>query len=579
MILMRSFYAFILVVFLKINGIAQPNFVVIISDDMGWNGTSVQMHENRTDSKSGLYFTPNIDSLMAKKGRVFTKGYVAASKCAPSRCAIQTGKSAPRNHFTETGSGLSSGEIMTAAATDRDINPSDTTLAEWLKQTGQGYTTAHFGKWHLGSNGPGDHGFDRSDGNTGNNDGENGGDAQVDPKKMTEITDSSIAFINDSKLASSPFYLQVSHYAVHASVEYKQDTRDLYDSAERPEDPSGNHDNKDFAAMTENFDEALGRLVKHIEDEGLADNTYIVFISDNGASNGMSSNAPLKRGKNHLFEGGIRVPFIVRGPWVTPNSYQETPVVTYDLFPTFAHLTCVHTPLPDSMDGINISNLFNETYSFEREEPLFFHSPHYGSSGKIPSGATIEGDYKYFVDYESGEMTLHNIHNDIEEALDSSSHYPNLHMALWIKLRDHLLEGSARMAVTNEAHLNFMGVANDADNDGLPDDWEMAQLLTYHLGPNDDPDMDGDNNQTEHTNGTDPLKHKDFFLTCEDEYDLDNWAVATDHYVPARQTITSSKTYSGLNEVIYSAQDSIVLNAGFTIELGVVFESVLESCQ
>ena len=545
---------------------------------MGWNGTSVQMHENRTDSKSGLYFTPNIDTLMAQKGRVFTKGYIAAPKCAPSRCAIQTGRSAPRNHFTETGNGLSTGEIMTAAATDRDINPADTTLAEWLKQTGRGYTTAHFGKWHLGSDGPANHGFDRSDGSTGNNDGENGGGAQVDPKKMSEITDSSIAFINDAKASASPFYLQVSHYAVHSSVEYQQSTRDLYDTAARPPDPNGIHDGKDFAAMTEDFDAALGRLVKHIEDEGLADNTYIVFISDNGASVGMSDNTPLKRGKNHLFEGGIRVPFIVRGPWVTPNSYESTPVVAYDLFPTFAHLTCVHTPMPDSLDGVNISNLFNETFTFNREDPLFFHSPHYGSTGKVPNAAAIEGDYKFYVDYETGEMTLHNIDIDIEEAIDSSAHLSQLHMRLWIKLRDHLLEGSARMAVPNESHADFMGVINDADQDGLPDDWEMSQLLTYHLGPNDDPDMDGDDNITEFNNGTDPLKNKDIYLTCSDDHNLDNQSFTTDHYVPARESISSTNDYSGLSIVSYAAEDSIVLNQGFTIGLGVEFEAKLESC-
>ena len=144
---------------------APPNFVVILADDMGWTGSSVAMSNTIADSKSGFYFTPNIDTLIAQKGMTFSQGYAPAPKCSPSRCAILTGQTTARNQFTETGGGTVTNERILTPATNTTIDDADVTIGEWLKSAA-GYRTAHYGKWHLGSGGTADNGFDFGDGNT-----------------------------------------------------------------------------------------------------------------------------------------------------------------------------------------------------------------------------------------------------------------------------------------------------------------------------------------------------------------------------------------------------------------------------
>jgi len=186
---------------------APPNFVVILADDMGWTGSSVAMSNTIPESKSGFYFTPNIDTLIAQKGMTFSQGYAPAPKCSPSRCAILTGQTTARNQFTETGGGASTGQRILAPTTNNAIDVDDITIGEWLKSSA-GYRTAHYGKWHLGSGGTEDNGFDFGDGNTTNNDGDQGGTAQSDPKKIFELSTKAVDFITAAKNDGAPFYLQ-----------------------------------------------------------------------------------------------------------------------------------------------------------------------------------------------------------------------------------------------------------------------------------------------------------------------------------------------------------------------------------
>lgn len=187
---------------------------------------------------------------------------------------------------------------MIPASNNNSIDEGGITIAEWLKSTGLNYRTAHYGKWHLGAEGTANHGFDFGDGNTTNEEGNNGGGAQADPKNIFELTNKGIDFLTTAKNDDVPFYLQISHYAVHTVIEAQQATIDLYnDPTQRSADPNNLHDNTNYAAMTEDMDTGIGQLLKEINQLGLAEDTYVIFMSDNGAASGQSNNGPLLRGK------------------------------------------------------------------------------------------------------------------------------------------------------------------------------------------------------------------------------------------------------------------------------------------
>ena len=556
---------------------APPNFVVVLVDDMGWTGTSIEMSDAIPESKSGFYFTPNIDSLIAKKGMTFSQGYAPAPKCSPSRCAILTGQTTARNQFTETGSGLTTGRRLVSPATNNSIDLTDVTIGEWLK-TAAGYRTAHYGKWHLGSNGTAANGFDFGDGNTNNNDGDQGGVVQTDPKKIFDLSTKAVDFITAAKNDGVPFYIQVSHYAVHGPTEAQQATIDLYNNnAERPNNSNGNHNNEEYGAMTEDMDTGTGQILQTIKNLGLEGNTYVVFMSDNGAPNGQSSNAPLLGGKVQLTEGGIRVPFIVKGPNIPENTYNATPIVGYDLFPTFAALTGSNTPLPVDIDGENIAPLFlNQT--FDRKEPLYFHSPHYNNNSKSPVSAAIDGNYKLKIDYDVGTLHLYDLTTDIGEITDISADNPLVFNRLRLSLRNHLRDVNANMPTLDGTHADWAATVqpDDADGDGLNDVWEITNLLTHLDDGNGDPDKDGYTNLEEQNATTDPLVAEAVFA-CQDNYILDTVTFSGNQTVPASDNIESERTYSA-GTVLYTAGGSITMKPGFTIENGVDFTAQIEDC-
>jgi arylsulfatase A-like enzyme len=553
-----------------------PNFVVILVDDLGWTGTSIEMDSSMATSKSGFYQTPNIDTLLAQKGMIFSQAYAPAPKCSPSRCAIMTGQTTARNRFTETSASVPTDERLLPPRSNVSIDSDDTTIGEWLKAAG--YTTAHYGKWHLRNGGTAAHGFDNGDGQTDNNDGDQGGTIQADPKRIFSLRDSAITFINAAHAAGQPFYLQISHWAVHGPTEVQQTTLDLYNNAaERPNNSNGNHQNAPYGGMTEDMDTGTGDILRLIESLGLDQNTYIVFTSDNGAAANTSSNVPLSGGKVKLTEGGIRVPFIIKGPNVPANSYNTTPVIGYDLFPTFAALTGSNAALPVDIDGVNIAPLLlgNE---INRNEPLYFHSPHYGNGGKVPVSAAIEDTFKLKVNYEVGSIVLYNLAADIGETMDVSDLFPTIFNRLRLKLRNHFLASNAELPTLNEAHADWTATAqtNDADGDGLNDVWEFTQLLTHADSANGDPDRDGFTNLEEQTNNTDPLIAEAIFA-CQSNYNLGNGVVESKQTVPASETITSSQEHTG-DSVVYSAGVQITLATGFHIIKGTAFTAKIESC-
>ncbi|WP_297798708.1 sulfatase-like hydrolase/transferase [uncultured Polaribacter sp.] len=496
--------------FFGFNVTAQSNFVIVVLDDQGWTGTSVQMDASLLDSKSDYYITSELESL-ASKGMTFSRGYAPAPKCSPSRNSILIGKTPARANFTNTDNVIATGKILIEPTIITVLDGNEVTYAEWLKSIGMNYRTAHFGKWHQGNtsdSSPANNGFDFTDGSTSNGDGSQGGTVQADPKKIFELTTKSIEFIQNAVNDGVPFALQLSHYAVHSDIEARQETIDLYnDEAQRP--IGTRHDNVEYAAMTEDTDDGLGLLLDEITNLGLDSNTYVIFVSDNGGQMNFTDNSPLSFGKTFIKEGGIRVPFIVKGPNIIQDSRNSEVIVGYDLFPTIAELTGSTTALPENLDGQSIVPLLTGS-SFSRTNPIYFHSPHYDNNpNKKPRSALVSGNYKLMVEYETGEILLHDLSSDIGENIDLLGSQSTLARTLTIKLRDYLKEVNASMPKLDPTHSSFSGSGSDVDGDGLDDEWELKELLSYASDANDDPDNDSFTNLEELINGTDPYVNED----------------------------------------------------------------------
>lgn len=489
-----------LVIFLfclqPVHAFQQPNIILILADDQGWNGTSVQMDPSDVTSKSDFYETPNIQRI-ADSGMRFSRAYAPAPKCSPTRMSILTGQTPARNHFTNTSSMVSQGEVLVEPSSTTRIGDASTTIAEVLQSLSTNYVSAHFGKWHIGNDGPTSHGFDAGDGATGNDDGETGITINDDPKKIFELTEKGIGFMEQAVLEGNPFYLQLSHYAVHTSIEYTQDSFDKYDA----KTAGATHDNVGFAAMTEDLDAGVGTILDFLEENSLTENTYVIYFSDNGAQSNNSSNAPLFGSKTLLFEGGIRVPLIIAGPGIAANSHSGEPVVGYDFLPTFAEWAGAEmSDLPDNLDGVPLNELLDGTEtSLSRTDPLIFHSPHYDNSPlKEPRSAIISGDDKLIVEYETGDRLQYHLVSDIGESQNEYLEANDTSMELVLLLRNYLKEVNAQMPVRSETD-------EDADGDGLPDEWEFENLLGTHYDGSDDPDGDGVTNATEYATDQDPL--------------------------------------------------------------------------
>ena len=418
-----------------------PNIIVILADDLGWSSLSTLMDNKVPDSRSDFHQTPNLERLASQSIR-FTNGYAAAPVCAPTRYSIQTGQTPARINMIKVGQ-----------PTDHINYENLFSLAKMIKAANPNYATAHFGKWHIGCE-PSVLGYDFSDGRTSN---KQGGwskkntwlevNTQDDPKLVFSLTDRSISFIEEQKSKNKPFFLQLSHYAVHEKIICTPGSYAKFEALPKGE----KHNLSTFAAMLYDLDQSIGKLLAKVEELGLSDNTYIFFLADNGGvpffppdspdkklKNGMGYNIPLQRGKWDLFEGGIRVPFMVKGPGIKPNSFCDTPVITYDFLPTIADLLKYKEKLPANLDGQSIKPLLEGKTNF-KSRALYFHRPYSGGAGIFsPHSAIRDGNFKLIKYLDSGQVQLFHLKNDIGEQKDLSKENPKEAKLLETKLESYL---------------------------------------------------------------------------------------------------------------------------------------------
>ncbi len=374
-----------------------PNFVFILTDDHGWSQLSFPMDPTVHEAASEYLQTPNVARLAAR-GMRFASGYSPAPLCTPTRRSIFCGMTPARQRGTEFASEFDwSGRL---------------TLPRALKRADPAYWTAHFGKFgsQMGAE-PEQVGFDESDGPTTNRTGgmptpmqERGRSvAKQDPKLAFSLTDRAIDFVQRQVAERRPFYVQLSHYAAHLQVQSRPASLDRFEAKGEP-DRAVTHA---FAAMLWDLDEAVGRMLDALENLGVAESTYVFLMADNGgrgtipgASGSLPEpNRPLNGAKHSLLEGGIRVPFLVAGPGVAPNSISRVPVTGYDLLPTLFDLAGGDGPLPLELDGGSFRKVLENggvgevARSFDG---LVFHRPKHR---RDPASAIRVGDDKLLLRY------------------------------------------------------------------------------------------------------------------------------------------------------------------------------------
>ena len=395
----------------------KPNFVVILTDDQSWVGSSLQIIPDDPRTRSDYFRTPNIERL-AQLGMRFTQGYSPAASCCPTRRAIQTGQVPARHEYNADREGWT------------ETYRQQLNIPRMLKAADAGYVTAHFGKWdhRYDAISPEEQGYDFSDGYTGNANGGSKGTggpaATPDPKLIDTITDEALHFITRNQANDRPFYLQLSHYAVHLDIFYNAAT---LEDVQQNSAPGRKHNMPEFAAMTEDMDAGIGRILDKLIELRLLESTYVIFMSDNGGRttipkappSEMDRNAPLRGGKHSFYEGGIRVPFIALGPGVKPNSVCTIPVTGVDLLPTFADLAGYPNPLPESIDGGSIRQLLHNAGQgqVKRARPfLVFHQ----AVDRKPISAIRLGDYKLVKTWDRNQLELFDLSRDISEVNDLS---------------------------------------------------------------------------------------------------------------------------------------------------------------
>ena len=399
-------------------GSSAPNIILIIADDQGWNHLSVPMDDELPGSGSDYFQTPNIERIAAA-GMRFPNAYAAAPMCGPSRIALHYGKG--------------TAQVVYSEAAD-DVRAESITIGELLKSAG--YATAHFGKWSPGAPESELQYYDASDGAAGNGDGNV--DDPANPKDIFGISERAVAFMEASVDDGQPFYMQLSHYAPHVGFQALQETAEKWERIE----PGELHIDPVYAAMTEDLDTGIGRVLDKLQDLGVDDNTYVIYTSDHGQTINRSTNQPLKLGKGTLWEGGMRVPFIVSGPGIAAGTISDARVVSLDFFPTFAELAGAGDALPDDLEGGSLVPVLRGGGDGEvtraREELVFHFAQPSGQPESRPSSSIYLGNYKLLKFYDTGDLQLFDIAQDLREQEDLAGRMPERVEELHQRLTNYL---------------------------------------------------------------------------------------------------------------------------------------------
>jgi arylsulfatase A-like enzyme len=448
----------------------RPNIVFILADDLGWS--------DLTGYGSDFHRTPHIDRL-AREGVRFTSFYAAAPVCTPTRASIMTGQHPARLHTTvwfEASQNPPQDRKLIPPRTVGNLSHEHVTLAEALSSAG--YFTAHVGKWHLGdaAHYPETHGFDVNIGGT----FWGAPSTFFYPYRGRWSRSTEIRYVPDlpfgregeyltdrltteaiatmRRVRDRPFFIHLAYHTVHTPIEGKPEIVASYENSVQP---TRQHRNPVYAAMVHSLDENVGRVLSTLEEIQVADRTIVVFTSDNGGyineHRGMrvTDNRPLRSGKGSLYEGGIRVPLIVRWPGVTPPGEScERVVQSTDLYTTVLEMTgSAAARAPEAAtDGQSIVPLLRDPGGGGRRGPVFWHYPHYYFFPKTtPTSAVRDGEWKLIEFLEDRRVELYNLKDDIGESRDLSGSMPDKTDALRRMLHAWRTKVDAQMPTPNRA--------------------------------------------------------------------------------------------------------------------------------
>jgi arylsulfatase A-like enzyme len=442
----------LLVLSATVTALAQslPNIILILADDLGWTDLGCQ--------GSKYYRTPNLDKL-ASEGVRFTTAYSACTVCSPTRAAVLTGQYPARLHITDWIAG-SKRPFAKLSVPDWTMHlPHETTtIAELLRTAG--YNTLHVGKWHLGGEefGPTTHGFQT---NIAGND-KGSPPSYFFPYERNNIklpglsegkegeylndrlTDEAIGWIESRR--EKPFFVYMPHYAVHTPLQAK--AADIEANRQRLI-PGYGQQNPTYCSMVESLDANVGRLLTKLDEWRLADNTIVIFTSDNGGLvlRETTSNLPLRVGKGSAYEGGVRVPLIVRYPAAVKPTVNDTPVMSIDLLPTLVDLT-TGKPAAVKTDGVSLARLLKGGKELAPRD-LYWHYPHYHPGGATPYSAIRSGDWRLVEWFEDQHVELYNLRDDVGEKTDLAAKEPAKRDELRTKLHAWRMEVGAQLPTPN----------------------------------------------------------------------------------------------------------------------------------
>ncbi len=447
----------------------KPNVVLIVIDDLGQRDLGCY--------GSTFYKTPNIDRA-AKEGVRFTDAYAACPVCSPTRASILTGRYPQRAGITDWIPGRKDApdQRLKRPEIRNELPLEETTIAKVLQQNG--YATALIGKWHLGGKGfePEKHGFDVNI----------AGDETGTPRsyfapfenklgKMPGLENAKEGEYLTDRLAAEaegfiekhkdkPFFLYLPHYGVHTLLKAPQALVDKYKATPT----HGKQSNPVYAAMVESMDAAVGRVLKKLDDLKLSENTLVIFTSDNGGLatlEGMpfapTINSPLREGKGYLYEGGVRVPLVVKWPGKVKPGTTDQVACSIDFFDTILDATGTKKPANLKTDGVSLLRTVTNGEQLA-QRAIYWHYPHYANQGGRPGGAVRSGDYKLVEYYEDGRRELFDVRKDLSESRNLVNDAPATVKELAAALDSWRKEVGAKMPTPNPDYR-----PNPPDKDGV----------------------------------------------------------------------------------------------------------------